>query len=252
MQSHFVSLEHPYPIICYGKEVAMQVGTLIVVEESPNEDGTYGLETHSHPVVSYMNRKRGKILIPSLSVYPETTVWNKVEANEVAIVCLEDQEFMIWPEFSGFLSSRLEENAVNGEELDIHYANELRKRFVALGIPVEKVVHGLYDIVLRYHEGLHGFEDICYGTSIQMTDREGHVNDNYTIMRGVFSFFVTDGDEDDMYEDLIKEAKMYSGFAESPNLVKFRFRSPNKRYEELVKRLNDYYGVDTPIMEEEK
>lgn len=252
MQSHFVSLEHPYPIICYGKEIAMQVGTLIVVEESPDENGAYGLETHSHPVVSYMNRKRGKILVPSLSVYPETTVWNKVEANEVAIVCLEDLEFMRWPDFSGFLSLSLQENADTGEDINIHYADELRKRFAALGIPVEKVVPGLYDIVLRNHEGSHDLEDICYGTCIQMTDREGHVNDNYSIMGGVFSFFVTYGDEDDMYEDLVKEAKMYSSFAEIPNLVKFRFRSPNKRNEGLVKRLNDYYGVDTPIMEEEK
>lgn len=252
MQSHFVSLEHPYPIICYGKEIAMQVGTLIVVEESRDEDGAYGLETHSHPVVSYMNRKRGVISVPSLSVYPEATVWNKVEANEVATVCMEDKEFMKWPEFSGFLSSRLQENADYGEELDIRYADELRERFMALGIPVEKVVHGLYDIVLRHHERLRDFEDICYGSTIQMTDREGHVNDNYSIMGGVFSFFVTYGDEDDMYEDLIKEAKMYSSFAEIPKLVKFRFRSPNKRYEGLVKRLNDYYGVDTPIMEEEK
>ena len=58
MQTHLQQLERPYPIISYGKEVAMQTGTLIVVEPSP--DGN-DVVTHSHPVVSYANRDKVKL-----------------------------------------------------------------------------------------------------------------------------------------------------------------------------------------------
>ena len=57
MQSHFVKLEPPYQIIHYGGVVGIQIGTLIVVGEShPGDYSSLDIFTHSHPVVSYVDK----------------------------------------------------------------------------------------------------------------------------------------------------------------------------------------------------
>ena len=63
VNSHYVPLQPPYPVISCNGEVAMQTGTLIVVEDhnpsvpslSNNKEAPYAIRTHSHPVVSYSN-----------------------------------------------------------------------------------------------------------------------------------------------------------------------------------------------------
>ena len=42
MQSHLLKLEPPYQIIACRGEIGVQIGTLIVMEETCGDDGKYG------------------------------------------------------------------------------------------------------------------------------------------------------------------------------------------------------------------
>lgn len=99
MESHFVKLEPPYQIIHYGGVVGIQIGTLIVVgKEYPGPDGI-DIYTHSHPVVSYVDKRqllaklgkdRGNRDITSYYGGGEGNVWSKVEVSDVDIIGLSD------------------------------------------------------------------------------------------------------------------------------------------------------------------
>ena len=98
IQTSYVALEHPYRIIEYGGTVGLQIGTLVVTREMDGRDGSYGIETHSHPVVSYVNpqvpleaRQRPYFLLPE-GDQTEGVVWDKVEVGSVHTLGREGDE----------------------------------------------------------------------------------------------------------------------------------------------------------------
>lgn len=101
----YVPLDPPYQIIKYSRDIAMQIGTLIVtIQKEGNENGLgYKIETHSHPVVSYENKFKAK---PNhqLSSYNflEGAVWNNVEVKDVTTICLTNA-ILPWREYVDFL-----------------------------------------------------------------------------------------------------------------------------------------------------
>ena len=115
MESHFVKLEPPYQIIHYGGVVGIQIGTLIVVgKEYPGPDGI-DIYTHSHPVVSYVDKRqllaklgkdRGNRDITSYYGGGEGNVWSKVEVSDVDIIGMSDPNADVEPspfEWSDFV-----------------------------------------------------------------------------------------------------------------------------------------------------
>lgn len=101
----YVPLDPPYQIIKYSRDIAMQIGTLIVtIQKEGNENGLgYKIETHSHPVVSYENKFKAK---PNhqLTAYRflEGAVWNFVEVKDVTTICLSNA-ILPWQEYVDFL-----------------------------------------------------------------------------------------------------------------------------------------------------
>lgn len=101
----YVPLQPPYQIIVYGRDIAMQIGTLIVTiqKEGKTESLGYEIETHSHPVVSYENKDK---VDPKhqLSAYHflEGAVWNSVEVKDVTTICLSNS-VLSWQEYIDFL-----------------------------------------------------------------------------------------------------------------------------------------------------
>lgn len=99
IQTQLLRLDPPYQIISAGGRVGIQVATLIVTEEKMTQDGSYGIETHSHPVVNY-GLKQGldealkyssnpdDYSIVTSRFQPEGAVWNKVEVGDVYILGL--------------------------------------------------------------------------------------------------------------------------------------------------------------------
>ena len=64
MEAQIMKLEAPFDYIYCNGEVGKHIGTYIVGESHVGKDGTYTLETHSHPIVQYFNSPKG-------------VVWNK-------------------------------------------------------------------------------------------------------------------------------------------------------------------------------
>ena len=95
IHTSYVPLEHPYQIIEYNAVLGIQIGTLIVTVERPRAGGRYGIETHSHPVVAYVNnRLRPDLKHPSslAKAMPiEGVVWDKVELYQVTTVSREGE-----------------------------------------------------------------------------------------------------------------------------------------------------------------
>lgn len=95
IQTQLLRLDPPYQIISAAGMVGIQIATLIVTEDKTTEDGTYAIETHSHPVVNYALKEEHKDdkqnkeisyrdLFPRLQ--PEGAVWNKVEISDIYVL----------------------------------------------------------------------------------------------------------------------------------------------------------------------
>ena len=103
IQTQLLRLDPPYQIISAGGRVGIQVATLIVTEDKTTKDGSYAIDTHSHPVVSY-GLKQGldealkyssnpdDYSIVTSRFQPEGAVWNKVEVGDVRILGLAGRE----------------------------------------------------------------------------------------------------------------------------------------------------------------
>lgn len=98
VNSHYVQLHEPYPIIYYGGTVAMQIGTLIIVNGPGLEEGMRGhvissrMSTRSHPVVAYGNKytsePRGEW---RQNMWSEGVVWDYVQLKDVFTFCFTKQ-----------------------------------------------------------------------------------------------------------------------------------------------------------------
>ena len=76
MDTQILNLNEPYEYIHCNGEVGKHIATMIVYENTKREDGSYELETHSHPIVKYWNSPGG-------------VVWNKAELTDCDVVCSE-------------------------------------------------------------------------------------------------------------------------------------------------------------------
>lgn len=105
MNTSYVSLEHPYQIIEYQGVLGIQIGTLIVTVDKSDDYGDYAIETHSHPVVSYVNNKihTDTKIHRSLSLPRpyEGVVWNKVELHDVRTLVREGER-LSWADFMDY------------------------------------------------------------------------------------------------------------------------------------------------------
>lgn len=104
INSHYVPLQEPYPIIYYGGTVAMQIGTLIIVNGPGQEIGRRGnifssrMTTSSHPVVAYGNKfvsePHGEW---RQNMWSEGVVWDYVQLKDVYTFCFTKQKEVNFP-----------------------------------------------------------------------------------------------------------------------------------------------------------
>lgn len=79
METQILNLKEPYEYIHCNGEVGKHIATLIVYETTNGEDGSYKLESHSHPIVKYWNAPGG-------------VVWNNAELTDCDVLCTEDKK----------------------------------------------------------------------------------------------------------------------------------------------------------------
>ena len=76
MDTQILNLQAPFDYIYCNGEVGKHIATYIVGESRIDEDGKYTLETHSHPIVQYLNSPKG-------------VVWNRAELTDCEVLCSE-------------------------------------------------------------------------------------------------------------------------------------------------------------------
>ena len=79
METQILNLQAPFDYIHCNGEVGKHIATMIVYETTKDENGTYHLESHSHPIVKYWNAPGG-------------VVWNNAELTDCDVLCNEDKK----------------------------------------------------------------------------------------------------------------------------------------------------------------
>lgn len=77
MESQVLNLQAPFEYIYCNGEIGKHIATYIVGEAKVDKGGKYMLETHSHPIVQYLNSPKG-------------VVWNRAELTDCEVLCSED------------------------------------------------------------------------------------------------------------------------------------------------------------------
>ena len=143
----YVPLQPPYQIIKYGKDIGMQIGTLIATTQIGDGDvQPFRIETHSYPVVTYRNKFESHSLSPFLkNSFMEGVVWNRVELRDVTTLCFSDSK-MTWHQFVTLLWTDLARQGVGGT-IQFGIAESLTQLGVKITPP-----KGKYKIHLHYIE----------------------------------------------------------------------------------------------------
>ena len=100
----YIPLQKPYQIIKYGKDIGMQIGTLVAsCMTDGDESQPFRIESHSYPVVAYADKMSITNDKTFFALQPmEGVVWNRVELSDVVTICLTG-EHLTWQEFINFL-----------------------------------------------------------------------------------------------------------------------------------------------------
>lgn len=183
IQTHLLKLDPPYQIIACRGNVGMQIATLVVTEETRDENGKYGITTHSHPVVTYVD----KMLVKDRLVYQpdkeefevdkalipcgEGVVWDKVETNEISLVCMSDQvdRRLTSYDFSRLATEMLENIALSGKWQG-HRLMELSANLMEFGVTLLKEKEEQQEVMLALSTG----EFIEYGDK-EVVDSESEL-----------------------------------------------------------------------------
>ena len=172
IQTHLLKLDPPYQIITCKGEVGMQIATLVVTEETRDEQGKYGITTHSHPVVTYVDKSLVKNRLEyqpgkeefeednALIPCGEGVVWDKVETNEISLVCMSDQTDRRLTSY-GFsrLATEMLENIAFSGKWQGHQLMELASNLMNFGVTLLKENEEQQDVMLALSTG----EFINYG-----------------------------------------------------------------------------------------
>ena len=168
IQTQLLKLDPPYQIIACKGEIGIQIATLIVIDETRRENGEYGITTHSHPVVSYVDKSTihqrledtGGLIEDEYEILSiqdgEGVVWDKVECNEVQLVRLTDtkERKMSGFEFCTLIAPRLEEIAYCG-----HWGGfsimEFYSKLKDMGFTLLNDTEGIFDITLFVTKGYY-------------------------------------------------------------------------------------------------
>ena len=125
VNSHYVPLQSPYPIIYCNGEMGMQTGTFIVVEgydpSAPHRGGRmeppYAMRTHSHPVVSYGNKYAAELTdFSEPNDWSEGIVWDKAEMRDVTILCYDSKPEIPHPKLDMLVSGSRYKDAYQNRE----------------------------------------------------------------------------------------------------------------------------------------
>ena len=149
LSTAYVPLRPPYQIIKYGKQVGMQIGTLIATTQiEGDERHPFRVETHSYPVVTYRNKDADSKEEHLFEKYfMEGVVWDRVELSKISTICLSDSH-LPWQEFIDMLWSDLWRTSYYAEP-----AINLFHKLGEFGVKVDPMPPGTHTVHLQTYCG---------------------------------------------------------------------------------------------------
>lgn len=145
----YAPLQPPYQIIKYGKEVGMQIGTLIAtVQLEGDEKQAFRIETHSYPVVTYQNKEavsKDEHLFEKY--FMEGVVWDRVELGKVSTICISDSH-LPWQEFIDVLWSDIWKSGYQTKPA-IYLFHKLKE----FGVKVDPMPSGNHEVHIQTYCG---------------------------------------------------------------------------------------------------
>lgn len=238
VNSHYVPLQEPYPIIYSKGEVAMQIGTLIVVEgrdpSSPhpfgNREAPYAIRTHSHPVVSYGNKKEGEMsAFPEPNDWSEGIVWDRAELRSVTVLCHSDKSVIPESRFRKMVyQERYNDILSNTSTFKLStLMNQFRRLNVRLEIPIP---NGDLEVKLVFRKSPTGSNLLDV---VKMGEE---------FVAPYLHILVRASENVDMMEQDLREQIDDYRAALAPNEVHFTFDSIPEEWKPLAERLNKVYS----------
>ena len=238
VNSHYVPLQEPYPIIYCRGEVGIQIGTLIVVEgrdpSAPHAGGrrepSYAIRTHSHPVVSYGNKKDAQMsgfLMPN--DWSEGIVWDKAELRSVTVLCHSDNPVIPESRFSHMVyQERYDDFLSNTSTFKLSpLMFQFRRLKVRLEIPIPD---GDLKVKLVFRKS-------PIGSNLLDVMKMGE-----EFMAPYLHILVRASENMDMMEQNLREQIDDYRAALAPNQVQFTFDSIPEEWKPLAERLNKVYS----------
>ena len=238
VNSHYVPLQEPYPIIYCRGEVGMQIGTLIVVEgrdpSSPHPLGhrepSYAIRTHSHPVVSYGNKEGGQMSAYSVpNDWSEGIVWDRAELRSVTVLCHSDKSVIPERRFSEMVyQERFNDILSNTSTFKL---SPLMSRFRRLNVRLEiPIPNGDLKVKLVFRKS-------PIGSNLLDVVKMGE-----EFMAPYLHILVRASEKvEKMEQDLREQIDDYRA-ALAPNQVHFTFDSIPEEWKPLAERLNKVYS----------
>ena len=247
----YVPLQPPYQVIKYDKDVAMQIGTLIITIQKESEDSTsdYQIETHSHPVVAYENKACDEMANSQLTNHNflEGAVWNNVEVRDVTTICLTGAT-LTWQDF---LDALEHENFITGyrkaPDVDIYW--NLIKLGVKVLPPTERTCSVCLTLKVQIEEcGISLQTDnnpfLYLNVSVAEDDFENDIeNIYYKPEEGTWDSHEWK-DEKKIWDELTQQLKDYRYvlrdllFDKKDKHFTVKYETDSDKYKQLVERLN--------------
>lgn len=233
IQTSYVPLEHPYRVIEYNGTLGIQIGTLIVtVDKSEYSEGVYAIETHSHPVVSYVNNKMRTDLknFRSLSLPRpyEGVAWDKVELHQLRTFVWEG-ETLTWSDYMDFCR-RLRLSELEGTRQNV-------------GAAIMDNYGMLLDwgIDIDLPKGAKGDSNTLV---MELSHYEKYGDNEYLMIGGDMGIVVRRNDLDLMIGQIYRQVDFFLSFMEYLDIYdcKVKFWTEDLFMQDLTEELNDRWA----------
>lgn len=224
----YIPLQKPYQIIKYGKDVGMQIGTLVascMLDSDDDDDGPFRIESHSYPVVAYVDKEANMLERDDYALQPmEGVVWNRVELRDVMTLCLAG-DHLTWEEFINLLWADIRRTGYTAEpDYDIIHAIRL------FGVIVDNPPKGKHVVTLELKK--------------DMATKEKRVCSSKKDVIAIN--FAWDKDIQKMKHRVMYQLMLYHLFFADNEIISkhspsfsFSFKSDNESLSPLVKILNN-------------
>ena len=211
METQILNLQAPCEYIHCNGEVGKHIATLIVYEAMKGEDGSYKLESHSHPIVKYWNAPGG-------------VVWNQAELTDCDVVCDENSLGVDSHSFFRMVRKKW------GIENDTDYrekAKQLRETLID------------YDIMISDEELLAKYKNMIihewnHNIMLIFEKKEGKIvcSDNG---KSQFPIYCEAATEDELVDELSDQCYDWERFTD--RRVNIHFETEQEEYKDVIERI---------------